>query len=119
MSLCILAHWRWKRRWRTGAEWIWILSAGLQKHAVHRVQRWKGTLPLLRYTDQFLAGHRGRSQAVLAAGHDDIEGWQPVVESLTMPCLHEELINVFINIIFVPKGRGRVARGLRRERPVS
>lgn len=86
-----LAHRSGQRRRWTAVGWTRLVPAGLPDVAVHRVQRRQGPLPLLRHAEQLLAGHRGRPQAVQPARHADAQGGQPVVASVQVPGVLQDL----------------------------
>lgn len=70
-----------------------ILSGRFSCHAIHRVQRRQGHLPLLRQQVQLLADHRGsRSGVPVLADTGDTEGRPGEIQSQPLPGLQQALV---------------------------
>lgn len=90
--LIFSAHWR--RKWRRRSSLIGsrILPSGLPNNTFYRMQRRKGSLPLLRHTDQLLARHRRRSATIYATAARYPQGGSTANARFAMPSVYKKLI---------------------------
>lgn len=87
------AHGRRRWRWRSVPGVSRLLPGGFPRHALHRVQRGQGHLPLLCQQVQLLAHHcEPRPGVHLLAGAGDPEGGPGTLQSQPLPSLQQDLV---------------------------